>query len=72
MIEALRAEVFEAPPEQRHLTRMALRLSPEQLARLERRIDELIDEAVSWEPVDDGEPWALFVALHRRPRPARG
>ena len=67
VIEALRAEVFEAPPEQRHLTRMALRLSPEHLAELERRLDELVEEAAGWGAAADGEPWALFVALHRRP-----
>ena len=67
VIDALRAEVFEAPPEQRHLTRLALRLSPEQLAQLEHRLDQLVEEAASWEPVADGEPWALFVAFHRRP-----
>jgi predicted ArsR family transcriptional regulator len=67
VIDALRAEVFEAPAEQRHLTRLALRLSPEQRRRLEQQIDDLVAEAVSWEPVDDGEPWALFVALHARP-----
>ena len=67
VIDALRAEVFEAPPEQRHLTRLALRLSSEQLAQLEHRLDQLVEEAASWEPVTDGEPWALFVAFHRRP-----
>ena len=35
-------------PQQRQLTRMALRLSPEQLARLQQRIHQLIDEAASW------------------------
>jgi DNA-binding transcriptional ArsR family regulator len=67
MVEAFRAEVFESPPDQRRLTRLALRLSPDQRAELGRRLGELIDEAASWEPVADGEPWALFVALHRRP-----
>ncbi len=67
VIDALRAEVFEAPPDQRHLTRMAMRLAPQQLAELERRLDAMVEEVASWEPVPDGEPWALFVALHRRP-----
>ena len=67
VIEAFRAEVFEAPPEQRHLARLALRLSPERRLELERRLDDLIDDAASWEREPDGEPWALFVVLHSRP-----
>jgi len=67
VVDAFRAEVFEAPPEHRHLTRLALRLSPEQRRTLEQRLTDLVEEAVSWEPVADGEPWALFVALHERP-----
>jgi DNA-binding transcriptional ArsR family regulator len=66
MVEALRAELAEAPPAQRRMTRLALRLTPDQLADLQARIKALVDEAASWEPVADGEPWALFIALHPR------
>jgi DNA-binding transcriptional ArsR family regulator len=67
VVEAFQAEVFESPPEDRSLTRLALRLSPEQHEELDRRLAEVIEEAASWEPEVDGEPWALFVAIHRRP-----
>jgi len=66
MVDALRAELADSPPEERRLTRLALRLSPEQRARLEEGFKALIDEAASWDPLPDGEPWALFVALHPR------
>jgi DNA-binding transcriptional ArsR family regulator len=72
VIEAFRAEVFEAPPEQRHLTRLALRLSPERRAELEQRLSDLVEEAASWDRDPDGEPWALFLVLHSRPDIAGG
>jgi DNA-binding transcriptional ArsR family regulator len=69
VVDALRAELLESPPENRLLTRMALRLDADQRSELERRLTEVINEAVSWEPVPTGEPWALFIALHARPSP---
>jgi DNA-binding transcriptional ArsR family regulator len=67
VIDAFRAEVLEAPTDQRLWSRLALRLSPEQREELERRLFALVEEAASWKPVRDGEPWALFVAMHARP-----
>jgi DNA-binding transcriptional ArsR family regulator len=67
LLDAFRAELLESPPETRRTSRLALRLSPKRRAELERRIDALVEEAASWKPVSDGEPWALFVALHARP-----
>ena len=47
-------------------TRLALVLSPDRRSELSRRIGELLDEyAMRDDP--DGEPWAIFVAQHRRP-----
>ena len=47
-------------------TRLALVLSPNRRSELSRRIGELLDEyAMRDDP--DGEPWAIFVAQHRRP-----
>lgn len=75
LIEAFRAEIAESPPGQRRLSRLALRLSPDQRAELQARLKALLDEVAAWPPEPDGEPWALFVALHgrgvpgERPRP---
>jgi len=69
MVDALRAELADVPHDQRQLTRLALRLSPDQRAKLEDGLMALIDEAASWDPVPDGEPWALFIALHPRQVP---
>jgi len=45
--------------------RLALKISPERLDELGHRIDALLDEyAMHDDP--DGEPWAVFFALHRR------
>jgi DNA-binding transcriptional ArsR family regulator len=68
-VDALRAELLEAPVKGRHVSRLALRLDADQQRELERRITEVINLAASWEPVPDGEPWALFVAFHERPSP---
>jgi DNA-binding transcriptional ArsR family regulator len=48
-------------------TRLALVLTADRRAELNRRITDLLDEfACADDP--DGEPWALFLAQHRRPR----
>jgi hypothetical protein len=68
-VDAFRAELLESPAEGRHMSRLALRLDDHQQRELARRITEVINLAASWEPVPDGEPWALFVAFHARPSP---
>ncbi|HTN80894.1 MAG TPA: helix-turn-helix domain-containing protein [Acidimicrobiales bacterium] len=67
MVDAFRAELLESPVESRKTSRLALRLSPEQRDELQARFEALVEEAASWAPDPDGEPWALFVALHERP-----
>lgn len=71
IVDAFRAEVLEAPPDERYYGRLALRLTHEQIEALRDRLFALVEEAASWGPVDDGEPWALFVALHSRPDATR-
>ena len=66
MVEAFRAELLESPVDTRRASRLALRLSPERRAELEARLEALVEEAASWPRDPDGEPWALFVALHQR------
>jgi predicted ArsR family transcriptional regulator len=67
LLDAFRAEILESPADTRRTSRLALRLTPSQRAELERRLEALVEEAASWKPAPDGEPWALFVALHARP-----
>jgi DNA-binding IclR family transcriptional regulator len=66
VIDATRAEMAEAGPERTlELVRLAVRLGPDQLAALERRVHELIDAAVA----DDGsgeEAIGILLAVHRR------
>jgi DNA-binding transcriptional ArsR family regulator len=45
--------------------RLALVVSPTRRKELERRVGALLDE-YAMENDSDGEPWAIFVALHRR------
>ena len=66
VVDAFRTEMLESPVETRRTTRLALRLTPERRSELERRMRELADEAASWSSEPDGEPWALFVAMHER------
>ena len=67
LLDAFRAEILESPADTRRTSRLALRLTPARRAELEQRLEALIEEAASWKPAADGEPWALFVALHARP-----
>ena len=66
MVDATRAELVESGPESvLILTRMAVRLGPEQLEELERRITDLVGSA----DADDGsgdEAVGLLVTVHRR------
>ena len=48
-------------------TRMGLRLTATELDELQRRIFELVEEFRLRR--SDGEPWSLFVGLHRDDRP---
>jgi hypothetical protein len=67
VLDAFRAEYFEAPTSERLYSRLALRLTHEQVEELQRRVIALVEEAASWGPVEGGEPWALFIAVHSRP-----
>jgi DNA-binding transcriptional ArsR family regulator len=66
MIDALRAELVEAGSDGAvEIVRLAVRLRPEQLEALARRVKELVAEA---DAADDpaGDPIGLFVAVHHR------
>jgi DNA-binding transcriptional ArsR family regulator len=66
IFDATRAELVESGPDAvMGLTRMAVRLGPEQLEELQRRIAELVEQAEA----DDGsgeEAVGLLVTVHRR------
>jgi DNA-binding transcriptional ArsR family regulator len=66
ILDAFRAEILESPPKERKWARLALRLTPEQREDLEARLFALVEEAATWEPAEDGEPLAIFVAMHAR------
>lgn len=66
MIDAVRAELADAGPDAvLTLSRLGLRLLPEQIEELERRLTEVIEQA-SADDDPAGEPIGLLVALHRR------
>jgi DNA-binding transcriptional ArsR family regulator len=67
MVEAFIQDAARAGFENVDSTRMGLRLTPVERDELGRRIYELVEEFRLRE--SDGEPWSLFVGLHRDDRP---
>lgn len=66
MLDATRSELIEAGPESvLTLTRMAVRLGPEQLEALEKRIVELVNEADTADGSGD-DAVGILVVVHRR------
>lgn len=66
MIDAFRAELVEAGPDALlESSRLGLRLRPDDLERLQRRIGEAVAEAHEASH-PEGEPVSLYVGLHRR------
>jgi DNA-binding transcriptional ArsR family regulator len=66
VIDAARAEIVEAGPEAvLQLVRLGIRLRPERLEEIDRRLSELINEALAADD-PDGEPIGILLAIHRR------
>ena len=66
MIDAVRGELADAGPDAvLTLSRLGVRLRPDQIEELERRLVEIINAAVEDDDVA-GEPVGLLIALHRR------
>ena len=65
-VDAFRAEMLEAGPEAVLASaRLGVRLRPEALRRLQRRLDAAIMRAHA-DDDPEGEPVSLYVGLHRR------
>lgn len=72
LVETFLAEIGQVPEADRELTRLGLRLPPEELEELRRRLHALLEE-FSQRPRDPAaEPWSLLVALHPEVRRAPG
>ncbi|MGH2686326.1 MAG: helix-turn-helix domain-containing protein [Actinomycetota bacterium] len=68
MVHAFRDEVLEAGPGAlRNLARLGLRLNQQSEAELRARLWDVIEDFGARPPDVDGEPLALFVAMHVRP-----
>jgi GNAT superfamily N-acetyltransferase/DNA-binding transcriptional ArsR family regulator len=67
VLEAFLAELRDAEPTSGLSTsRLAVNLSAEAVAELDERFSALLNEYATQSPDPDGEPWSVFVALHRR------
>lgn len=67
VIDAARAEIVEAGPDAvLELVRLGIRLKPERLEEIDRRLGKLINEALA-EDDPEGEPIGILLAVHRRP-----
>ena len=69
-IDAFTAEIAEPGAKIEALTRLTLNLSPESLTELRLRLSDIFDEYEN-RPEPGGEPYALFLAIHGRPKPRR-
>lgn len=67
VVDALRAELAETEPDDIVETvRMGLKLSDAARAVLWERLHEIVEELHDREDDPDGDPYGLFIALHRR------
>lgn len=66
VIDAARAEIVEVGPEAvLQLVRLGIRLPPDRLEDIDRRLGELINEALAADD-PEGEPIGILLAVHRR------
>ena len=64
MLEAFLTEFDAAPPEQRNMSRLGLRLTDDELEELHDRLAEVLDDFAERPPSPQGRPWSLFLAVH--------
>jgi DNA-binding transcriptional ArsR family regulator len=73
MLEAFLAELAEAGPDAATgFSRLALTLDEASLEELKSRMQEVLDEFADRPPDPGGEPYGLFMAMHRRRGQASG
>lgn len=65
MVDAFRSELATRPDGVINMARLGVRLTPDNIAKLETRIDELVADFKERDS-PDGEPLGLFFAVHRR------
>ena len=66
VIDAVRAEIVDAGPDAiLQLVRLGIRLRPERLEEIDRRLGDVINEALAADD-PDGEPIGILLAVHRR------
>lgn len=67
VLDAVGAEIDEAGPDATiEGVRMAMRLTPEQLAGVLRHVRSLIQECEDANSPGEGDPYAMLLLLHRR------
>jgi DNA-binding transcriptional ArsR family regulator len=72
MLEAFLAELDEAGPDAATgFSRLALTLDQASLEELQTRLQEVLDEFADRPADPEGEPYGLFLAMHRRAPAAR-
>lgn len=71
LLDSFLSEIAQVPPEQHNLSRLGLRLPPDQMQEFGTRLMDLLDEFAERPRDPAAEPWSLFVALHPDPSTAR-
>ena len=64
MLDAFLAEAARVPLDRLEMTRLGLRLSPEDLTEFRDRMQGLLDEFAERPRVPSAPAWSVFVALH--------
>lgn len=64
MLDAFLDEIASIPEPERQMTRMGLRLPPEELAEFQQRLHALLTEFQARPRDSEARPWSLFLALH--------
>jgi hypothetical protein len=67
LVEAFIDDARRVGAENVEAARLGLRLTPEEHEELKQRLGELLDEFAG--RTSHGEPWSLFVGVHRDDRP---
>ncbi len=64
LLDAFLEELSAAEPTSVDMGRLGLRLDAAGREELSRRLNEVLEDFRQREPVADGEPWSVFVAIH--------